>query len=183
MDKKFKEVRNVLNMKNIIGAGIVMGTLFVSTSAFAAEQNQETTKVSIQDRLNNGSFNIQTQLDNDFASALQTIQAKSAAQKQRISLFAEQRSNAIGNSVEQTQASDSSSTLNQEGINEENDQDQAIDIVEFQEQSAEGNEIIQDQLSANENAQGQFTYGTGNSQVQDIYSEIDQLKARFRFSS
>ena len=38
MDKKFKEVRNVLNMKNIIGAGIVMGTLFVSTSAFAAEQ-------------------------------------------------------------------------------------------------------------------------------------------------
>ena len=44
MDKKFKEVRNVLNMKNIIGAGIVMGTLFVSTSAFAAEQNQETTK-------------------------------------------------------------------------------------------------------------------------------------------
>ena len=86
MDKKFKEVRNVLNMKNIIGAGIVMGTLFVSTSAFAAEQNQETTKVSIQDRLNNGSFNIQTQLDNDFASALQTIQAKSAAQKQRISL-------------------------------------------------------------------------------------------------
>ena len=48
MDKKFKEVRNVLNMKNIIGAGIVMGTLFVSTSAFAAEQRlqQETTKVS-----------------------------------------------------------------------------------------------------------------------------------------
>ena len=44
MDKKFKEVRNVLNMKNIIGAGIVMGTLFVSTSAFAAEQDQETTK-------------------------------------------------------------------------------------------------------------------------------------------
>ena len=39
MDKKFKEVRNVLNMKNIIGAGIVMGTLFVSTSAFAAEQD------------------------------------------------------------------------------------------------------------------------------------------------
>ena len=73
-------------------------------------------------------------------------------------LWAEQRSNAIGNSIAQTQASDSSSTLNQEGINEENDQDQAIDIVEFQEQSADGNEIIQDQLSANENAQGQFTY-------------------------
>ena len=111
MDKKFKEVRNVLNMKNIIGAGIVMGTLFVSTSAFAAEQGQETTKVSIQDRLNNGSINIQTKLDNDFASVLQTIQAKKAAQKQRISLVAEQRSNAIGNSVAQTQASDSSSTL------------------------------------------------------------------------
>ena len=46
MDKKFKEVRNVLNMKNIIGAGIVMGTLFVSTSAFAAEQDQETTRYS-----------------------------------------------------------------------------------------------------------------------------------------
>ena len=115
MDKKFKEVRNVLNMKNIIGAGIVMGTLFVSTSAFAAEQKQETTKVSIQDRLNNGSFNFQNQFDNDFASVLQTIQAKKAAQKQRVSLWAEQRSNAIGNSVEQTQASDSSSILNQEG--------------------------------------------------------------------
>ena len=66
--------------------------------------------------MNNGSFNIQTQLDNDFASALQTIQAKRAAQKQRISLCAEQRSNAIGNSIEQTQASDSSSTLNQESL-------------------------------------------------------------------
>ena len=62
--------------------------------------------------------------------------------------------------------------MNQEGINEENDQDQAIDIVEFQDQTADGNEIIQDQLSANENAQGQFTYGTSNSQVQDIYNEI-----------
>ena len=101
MDKKFKEVRNVLNMKNIIGAGIVMGTLFVSTSAFAAEQDQETTKVSIQDRLNNGSFNFQNQFDNDFASI--KLQAKKAAQKQRVSLWAEQRSNAIGNSIAQTQ--------------------------------------------------------------------------------
>ena len=68
MDKKFKEVRNVLNMKNIIGAGIIMGTLFVSTSAFAAEQDQETTRYSIQDRVNNGSFNFQNQFDNDYAS-------------------------------------------------------------------------------------------------------------------
>ena len=90
MDKKFKEVRNVLNMKNIIGAGIVMGTLFVSTSAFAAEQDQETTKVSIQDRLNNGSFNIQNQLDNDFASALQTIQAKKL-HKNNVYLFSQNK--------------------------------------------------------------------------------------------
>ena len=38
-------------------------------------------------------------------------------------------------------------------------------------------DIIQDQLSANENAQGQNAYGTSNGQVQDIYSEIDQRKA------
>ena len=37
-------------------------------------------------------------------------------------------------------------------------QDQATDIVEEQDQLADGNEMIQDQLSANENAQGQFTY-------------------------
>ena len=80
--------------------------------------------------MNNGSFNIQDQIDNDFASVLQTIQAKKAAQKQRISLWAEQRSNANGNSLAQTQDSDSSSNLNQDGSNEENDQDQAIDIVE-----------------------------------------------------
>ena len=100
MDKKFKEVRNVLNMKNIIGAGIIMGTLFVSTSAFAAEQDQETTRYSIQDRVNNGSFNFQNQLDNDYASLLQS---KKAAQKQRVSLWTEQRSNATGNSIAQTQ--------------------------------------------------------------------------------
>ena len=100
MDKKFKEVRNVLNMKNIIGAGIVMGTLFVSTSAFAAEQDQETTRYSIQDRVNNGSFNFQNQFDNDFASLLQS---KKAAQKQRVSLWTEQKSNATGNSIAQTQ--------------------------------------------------------------------------------
>ena len=75
MDKKFKEVRNVLNMKNIIGAGIIMGTLFVSTSAFAAEQDQETTRYSIQDRVNNGSFNFQNQFDNDYASLLQSKKA------------------------------------------------------------------------------------------------------------
>ena len=136
MDKKFKEVRNVLNMKNIIGAGIVMGTLFVSTSAFAAEQKQETTKVSFQDRVNKGS-NYQDQTDNDFASVLQTIQAKKAAQKQRVSLWAEQRSSATGNSLAQTQASDSFSTLEQSGNNEENEQDQAVDIVEDQDQTGD----------------------------------------------
>ena len=31
--------------------------------------------------------------------------------------------------------------------------------------------MIQDQLSANENAQGQFTSGTSNNQVQDIYND------------
>ena len=39
MDKKYKEVRNVLNMKKIVSAGLLVGTLFASTSAFAAEQN------------------------------------------------------------------------------------------------------------------------------------------------
>ena len=114
MDKKFKEVRNVLNMKKIVSTGILVGTLFASTSAFAAEpngvdQHQETTKYSFQDRVNKGS-NYQDQSDNDFASVLQTIQAKKAAQKQRVSLWADQRSNATGSSLAQTQASDSSST-------------------------------------------------------------------------
>ena len=68
---------------------------------------------------------------------MQTIQAKKAAQKQRVSLWAEQRSNATGNSLAQTQASDSSSTLNQSGNNEENEQDQAVDIVELQDQTGE----------------------------------------------
>ena len=90
MDKKFKEVRNVLNMKNIIGAGIVMGTLFVSTSAFAAEQDQETTKVSIQDRLNNGSFNIQNQFDNDFASAFKRFKLKKL-HKNNVYLFSQNK--------------------------------------------------------------------------------------------
>ena len=104
MDKKFKEVRNVLNMKNIIGAGIIMGTLFVSTSAFAAEQDQEATRYSIQDRVNNGSFNFQNQFDNDYASLLQS---KKAAQKQRVLLWTEQKSNSTGNSIAQTQDADS----------------------------------------------------------------------------
>ena len=86
MDKKFKEVRNVLNMKNIIGAGIIMGTLFVSTSAFAAEQDQETTRYSIQDRVNNGSFNFQNQFDNDYASLLQSILEKSSSKTTCITL-------------------------------------------------------------------------------------------------
>ena len=60
MDKKYKEVRNVLNMKKIVSAGLLVGTLFASTSAFAAEQNgvdqnQETTKYSFQDKVNKGS--------------------------------------------------------------------------------------------------------------------------------
>ena len=63
------------------------------------------------------------------------IQAKKAAQKQRVSLWAEQKSNATGNSIAQTQASDSFSTLEQGGNNEENEQDQVVDIVELQEQT------------------------------------------------
>ena len=152
MDKKFKEVRNVLNMKNIIGAGIIMGTLFISTSAFAAEQDQETTRYSIQDRVNNGSFNFQNQFDNDYASLLQS---KKAAQKQRVLLWTEQKSNSTGNSIAQTQDADSHVTLDQVSVNEGNTQDQATDVVEEQDQLADGNEMIQDQLSANENAQGQ----------------------------
>ncbi len=99
MDKKFKEVRNVLNMKKIISTGLLAGALFTSTTAFAAEpvdQKQETTKYSFQDKVNNGHFNIQDQSDNDFASVMQTIQAKKATQKQRVSLWAEQKSTAIG---------------------------------------------------------------------------------------
>ena len=138
MDKKFKEVRNVLNMKNIIGAGIIMGTLFVSTSAFAAEQDQETTRYSIQDRVNNGSFNFQNQFDNDYASLLQS---KKAAQKQRVLLWTEQKSNSTGNSIAQTQDADSHVTLDQVSVNEGNTQDQATDVVEEQDQLADGNEI------------------------------------------
>ena len=39
--------------------------------------------------------------------------------------------------------------------------------------------MIQDQLSANENAQGPITSGTSNNQVQDIYNEMAQIKAGF----
>ena len=187
MDKKYKEVRNVLNMKKIVSAGLLVGTLFASTSAFAAEQNgvdqdQETTKYSFQDKVNKGS-NYQDQTDNDFASVLQTIQAKKAAQKQRVSLWAKQRSNATGSSLAQTQASDSFSTLEQSGNNEENEQDQVVDIVEYQDQTgvAEdrngGNYFYQDQLSESENGQRQNTNGTSNSQLQDIPNEIDQIKS------
>ena len=175
MDKKFKEVRNVLNMKKIVSAGLLVGTLFASTSAFAAEPNgvdqeQETTKYSFQDRVNKGS-NYQDQTDNDFASVLQNIQAKKAVQKQRVSLWAEQRSSATGNSLAQLQASDSFSTLEQSGNNEENEQDQAVDIVENQDQTGEvkdrngENYFYQDQLSDSDNAQRQNVNGTSNSQV------------------
>ena len=133
-------------------------------------------KYSIQDRLNNGSFNFQNQFDNDFASLLQS---KKAAQKQRVLLWTEQKSNSTGNSIAQTQDADSHVTLDQVSVNEGNNQDQATDVVEEQDQLADGNEMIQDQLSANENAQGQFTSGTSNNQVQDIYSEIAQIKAGF----
>ena len=84
--------------------------------------------------MNKGS-NYQDQSDNDFASVLQSIQAKKAAQKQRVSLWAEQKSNATGNLLAQTQASDSSSTLKQVGSNEDNEQEQAVDMVELQEQT------------------------------------------------
>ena len=89
---------------------------------------------------------------------MQNIQAQKAAQKQRVSLWAEQKSNATGDSLAQTQASDSFSTLEQGGNNKENEQDQAVDIVEYQEQTgvAEdrngGNYFYQDQLSESENA-------------------------------
>ena len=74
-------------------------------------------------------------------------------------LWTEQRSNATGNSIAQTQASDSHvHTESSRQLTKKMNQDQAIDIVEVQDQLADGNEIIQDQLSANENAQGQFTY-------------------------
>ena len=73
---------------------------------------------------------------------MQTIQAKKAAQKQRVSLWTEQRSNATGNSIAQTQTSDSFSTLEQSGNNEENEQDQAIDIVENQDQIGDEVETV-----------------------------------------
>ena len=104
--------------KKFFGAGVLVGTLFASTSAFAAEPNgvdqqQETTKYSFQDRVNKGTNNYQDQTDNDFASVLQNIQAKKAVQKQRISLWTEQRSSATGNSLAQLQTSDSFFTLEQ----------------------------------------------------------------------
>ena len=37
MNKKFKDVKNVLNMKKIVSAALVVGTLFGSTSAFASD--------------------------------------------------------------------------------------------------------------------------------------------------
>ena len=57
-----------------------------------------------------------------------------------------------GNLIAQTQDADSHVTLDQVSVNEGNTQDQATDVVEEQDQLADGNEMIQDQLSANENA-------------------------------
>ena len=51
MGKNFKDVRNVLNMKKIIATGIIAGTLFGGTSAFAAggvDQNQSSERNVIQ---------------------------------------------------------------------------------------------------------------------------------------
>ena len=68
--------------------------------------------------MNNGSFNFQNQFDNDFASLLQS---KKAAQKQRVLLWTEQKSNSTGNSIAQTQDADSHVTLDQVSVNEGND--------------------------------------------------------------
>ena len=53
MNKKFKDVKNVLNMKKIVSAAIVVGTLFGSTSAFASgvNQSQDTSKYSFQNKI------------------------------------------------------------------------------------------------------------------------------------
>ena len=70
--------------------------------------NKKQLNTAIQDRVNIGNNNFQDLSDTDYASVLQSIQAKKAAQKQRVSLWAEQRSAAKGNELAQSQASDSS---------------------------------------------------------------------------
>ena len=64
-------------------------------------------------------------------------------------------------------------------VNEENDQDQAIDIVEEQDQVADGNEIFKINYLPMKMLKVNLLTGTSNSQVQDIYNEIAQIKAGF----
>ncbi len=81
MNKKFKDVKNVLNMK-IVGAALVAGTLFGSTSAFASELDQDQEiRDSYQDKISLGGFNYHNQTDADLGSLLQNINTKKAARK------------------------------------------------------------------------------------------------------
>ena len=69
MGKNFKDVRNVLNMKKIIATGIIAGTLFGGTSAFAAggvDQNQSIEREVIQKKNALGVAIFQNQTANDF---------------------------------------------------------------------------------------------------------------------
>ena len=100
MDKKFKEVRNVLNMKNIIGAGIVMGLYSCKLLLLLQEQDEETTRYSYQDRLNSGSFNFKIK-------QIMTMQVyynlKKLLKNNVFLLWTEQKSNSTGNLIAQTQ--------------------------------------------------------------------------------
>ena len=72
--KNFKEVRNVLNMKKLISAGVIAGTLLGATSAFASggvnqSQNADSNKFAANGAL--GAFVSQNQTANDYSVLLQ----------------------------------------------------------------------------------------------------------------
>src|SRR5437762_10369018 len=117
MVKNFKEVRNVLNMKKIVTAGVLAGTLFGSTSAFAAggaTQSHDATKYSNQSHSNIGLGIFQNQYDADFGSQLQSANsAKKSTQRQNLSLLKDQTSVAGGALIAQLQGSASSSNQGQ----------------------------------------------------------------------
>ena len=73
MVKNFKNVRNVLNMKKIVSAGIIAGTIFASTSAFAAPnfQSKSAVKYTNGPHIGVGSFNSQGNSSADIFSQTQ----------------------------------------------------------------------------------------------------------------
>ena len=89
MGKNFKDVRNVLNMKKIVATGLLAGTLFGGTSAFAAgpTQTHEATQSIDQKNASHGWAILQNQGISDVGVQLQNANEKRCKKIFTISKF------------------------------------------------------------------------------------------------